>query len=139
MQVTRFLFEYIWFYLRGCNLGRCITELASSGQTAETHTESRTCSRARVWARSYQFKNADSKAWTCRHHGLMVHGLLRKARGPILGEISYALAEITEIKLEIAKSSSLKRNHERAEIRNQSTIYKISVKSRNRLDTTSAN
>ena len=34
-----------------------------------------------------------------------------QARGPTLGEISYALAEITEIKVEIAKSSSLKRNH----------------------------
>ena len=30
------------------------------------------------------------------------------SRGPTLGEISYALAEITEIKFEIAKSS---RNH----------------------------
>ena len=61
------------------------------------------------------------------------------ARGPTLGEISYALAEITEIKLEIAKSYSLKRNHKRAEIRNQSAIYEISVKSRNCLHTTSAN
>ena len=30
------------------------------------------------------------------------------ARGPILDEISYALTEITEIKFEIAKSSSLR-------------------------------
>ena len=37
--------------------------------------------------------------------------LLERPRGPTLGEISYALAEITEIKFEIAKSSSLKRNH----------------------------
>ena len=39
----------------------------------------------------------------CRFHS--------RARGPTLSEISYALAEITEIKFEIAKSSSLKRNH----------------------------
>ena len=32
-------------------------------------------------------------------------------RAPTLGEILYAIAEIPEIKLEIAKSSSLKRNH----------------------------
>ena len=30
----------------------------------------------------------------------------QKSRGPTLGEISYALAEITEIKLEIAKSQA---------------------------------
>ena len=34
-----------------------------------------------------------------------------KLRDPTLGEISYVLAEITEIKFEIAKSFSLKRNH----------------------------
>ena len=34
-----------------------------------------------------------------------------KSRGPTLGEISYTLAEITEIKFEIAKSSTVKRNH----------------------------
>jgi len=31
--------------------------------------------------------------------------------GPTFSEISYTLAKITEIKLEIAKSSSQKRNH----------------------------
>ena len=57
-------------------------------------------------------------------------------RGPTLGEILYALAKITEIKFEIVKSVSLR---DSAEIRNQTTIYKISVKSRKCLHTTSAN
>ena len=41
-------------------------------------------------------------------------GQTSEARGPTLGEILYALAEITESKLEIEKSQA------RAEIRNQS-------------------
>ena len=48
------------------------------------------------------------------------------SRGPTLGEISYALAEITEIKFEIAKSSSLKRNHKlvlKSEISPQYTVF----------------
>ena len=44
--------------------------------------------------------------------------------GLTLGEISYALAEITEIKLEIEKSQAC------AEIRNQYTVGRFSVKSR---------
>ena len=50
----------------------------------------------------------------------------RSPRGPTLGEISYALAEITEIKFEIAKSSSLKRNHKlvlKSEISPQYTMF----------------
>ena len=43
-------------------------------------------------------------------------------RGPTLGEISYALAEITEIKFEITKSSSLKSNL-KSEISPQSTRF----------------
>ena len=53
-----------------------------------------------------------------------------KPRGPTPGEISHALAEITKIKFEFAKSSSLKRKSQAsAEIRNQSKIYNVSVKS----------
>ena len=59
--------------------------------------------------------------------------------GPTLGKISYNQAEITQIKLEIAKSSSLKRNH-KLELKSEiSPQYKISVKSRKCLYTTSAN
>ena len=39
---------------------------------------------------------------------LSIHVAPYQPRGPTLGEISYTLAEI---KFEIAKSSSLKRNH----------------------------
>ena len=49
-----------------------------------------------------------------------------RPRGPTLGEISYALAEITEIKFEIAKSSSLKRNLKSESVHNLQDFRKIS-------------
>ena len=78
------------------------------------------------------------KLFTLYKHTLLWH-IDIKPRGPTLGEISYALAEITEIKFEIAKSFIKEKSQANAEIRNQSTIYKVSVKSRKCLDTTSAN
>ena len=53
-----------------------------------------------------------------------VHCIFRGVRHSV--KISYALAEITEIKFEIAKSSSLKRNHKlvlKSEISPQYTIF----------------
>ena len=62
-----------------------------------------------------------------------------RTRGPTLSEISYTLAEITEIKLEIAKSTSQKKSRACAEIRNQSIVSKFSVKSSKFLHSESVN
>jgi len=48
-----------------------------------------------------------------------------KSRGLTLSEILYTLAEITEIKLEIVKSTSQKKSRTCAEIRNQSIVGKF--------------